>query len=205
MDELSTVLERFRNTLEERGWKDDTSLTPQPGSTSEGGKLITAPQPTALANPHGKPKESGSSPNISQKDKAKLATALATVCELQRQYGKTAGELETLVEGFCWVLGGYPMQKIIDAIGVHIRRSPTIPTPADIEAIINPPRPKPDWPAYIALMKRIADGHFALSDERRFISECESYAKQSLREGNAEYQEAQQAIQSYQRLQIEGD
>lgn len=130
---------------------------------------------------------------------------LATVCELQRQYSKTAAELETLVEGFCWALSGYPIKTIIDAIGVHIRLSATIPTPADIEAIINPPRPKPNWPAYIALMKRISDGHFALSDERRFISECESYAKQSLREGNEEYRNAQETIEQYRQLRIEAN
>lgn len=106
-----------------------------------------------------------------------LAKTLARICALQQQYGKTEAELETLVEGFCWALSDYPMQTIIEAIAKHIRKTPTIPTPADIENIINPPPPKIDWPLYIEIKKRLREGNvYVDSDEKQFIRNCEDLA-----------------------------
>lgn len=149
----------------------------------------------------GLPKETDSPKNTSEmklSDKALLAKTLARVCALQQQYGKTEAELETLVEGFCWALADYPMESIIDAIGRHIRKSPTIPTPADIEAIINPPAPKIDWPLYIELKKRLRDGRsYVDQDEKRFIRNCEDLAILRQRNEMENYSSAQGQLENH--------
>lgn len=150
--------------------------------------------------PHdGLPRETDSPPNIERKlsDKELLTKTLARVCALQQQYGKTERELETLVEGFCWALDGYPMGTIIDAIGKHIRKSPTIPTPADIEAIINPSPPKIDWPLYIELKKRLREGGIYVSqDEKQFIRNCEDLAILRQRNEMENYSSAQRQLEN---------
>lgn len=89
----------------------------------------------------GSEKASGSSLSTSVKhslqEKAQLTAALAKVCVLQKRYGRTEAELETLVEGFCWVLGDFPMPDILIAIAQYVRNHTDIPAPADIIAIIN--------------------------------------------------------------------
>jgi hypothetical protein len=174
----------------------------QPGKAS-----LPMPHPNS---PHGLLKASDSPPNIgsrlSASDKERLTITLARVCALQGQYGKTAAELETLVEGFCWVLGGYPIQAIIDAIGTFIRTNRDIPKPADIEAVINPPPPKIDWPLYIELKKRLREGNVYVDrDEKQFVRNCEDLAIIRQRGEMASYNDAQRQLETHQRQLLAHD
>ncbi len=209
MDDLSQVLQRFHDTLKETAWNKDSSPTPQHGSTSDAGSPtipMTSPvskgslQTIPSGNHPGMLKATDSQQNTGKRlnasDKELLAITLSRVCALQGQYGKTPAELETLVEGFVWVLGHHPIQSIIDAIGQHIRKSRDIPAPADIEAIINPPPPKIDWPLYIELKKRLRDGNVYVDrDEKRFIQNCEDIAILRQRGEFAAYNDAQRQIE----------
>lgn len=65
-----------------------------------------------------------------------MAEILSQVCALQKQYGKTQAELETLVEGFSWVLADYPMPKIIKAFREYVISHSDIPAPSDIIKLI---------------------------------------------------------------------
>jgi hypothetical protein len=146
-------------------------------------------------NPSGFQQQTHTSPNThSQEDKNRLAKTLAIVCSMQQQFGKTAAEFESMVEGICFSLPDRSMDQIIHAIQKYVKKSNSIPTAADIENIINPPRPKPNWPAYIALRKRISEGHFCLSTEREFLAECDRYARENLKEEQDNYNEAQRQI-----------
>jgi len=213
MNELSKALESLEVTLKERVWDIGSSPTPPLGSISAGGNLTTANRaPTSTAslpnphpsNPHGSQKASVSLPStelrLSASDKERLTITLARVCALQGQYGKTAAELETLVEGYCWVLGGYPIQSIIEAIGKFIRTSRDIPKPADIEAVINPPPPRIDWPLYIELKKRLREGNVYVDrDEKQFVRNCEDLAIIRQRGEMASYNDAQRQLETHQR------
>lgn len=75
-------------------------------------------------------------------EKAQLAELLSQCCALQKQYGKTPAELETLVEGFSWALADYTMQQIITAMREYVRNASDIPAPADIIKIIEAEREK---------------------------------------------------------------
>lgn len=134
----------------------------------------------------------------SPQEKASLAATLTMVCALQQQYGKTQAELEILVEGFSRVLKHYPMHFVIDAIEKYTLKNPNIPAPADIEAIINPPAPKIDWPLYIELKKRLREGNvYVDQDEKKFIRNCEDLAilRQKSEMGN--FQEAQKQLENH--------
>lgn len=110
---------------------------------------------------------------------------LRRVCDLQKQYGKTESQLETMVEGFAWVLTDFTMDRIIWAIGEYIRAKSDIPAPADIHLILNPPKPvwKPDWAYYVALKRKIAvELYFPYSDEREYLRRCEEFSRNKLRD-----------------------
>lgn len=55
---------------------------------------------------------------------------------LQKAYGKTKNELETLVEGFAWALEGHDIEDITQAMRIYIKRQSDIPAPHDIIKII---------------------------------------------------------------------
>lgn len=55
---------------------------------------------------------------------------------MQKAYGKTPSELETLVEGFSWALADYTMQNIIKAMREYVLNNSDIPAPSDIIKII---------------------------------------------------------------------
>jgi hypothetical protein len=213
-------LERLQKQLQEKRW--NSSATQLPGLTKSDGKPLPEPETVlppemlisslpatlgqaakvVLDKAHGLPKEIDLQPNTGPKphskmDKARLSQALSRICALQQQFGKTAAELETLVEGFCWILSDYTMDAILGAIAQFVKKKPQIPTPSDIEAILNPPLPKPDWAAYVALKKSVQEGNYLMPDERRFLRECEEYAKKHHDEEMDNYRTAQSQIDQH--------
>lgn len=222
MEPLSQQLERLGKALKERELKDATSQVQRDGSTASDGKTMPEPEtilpkemlitslPATLGTAasqvvqgvaNGTLRPTVSPQNMMQKhsasDRKRLALALGKICQLQRQYGKTEAELEVLVEGFCWILPDYTMEAILGAIQQFVRKRADIPTPADIEAILNPPLPKPDWAAYVALKKSIHEGAYLLSDERKFLRECEEYARKHHAEEMENYRSAQLQIETH--------
>lgn len=124
---------------------------------------------------------------------------------MQKQYGKTAAELETLVEGFCWALEGYEIDEILNAMRQYVARKNDIPTPSDILNIIDPP-PAPVQPlsgaVYIEIKKRMRSDVYVTIAEREY---CQSYENQEMakcRGGTPELRQAQAEVESYSRLQL---
>lgn len=97
-------------------------------------------QANSPVNPHGNPRERGLPTSIEKtlnaRNKAQLAEILSQLCALQKQYGKTQAELETLVEGFSWALADYAMPEIIKAMRKYVLTASDIPAPADVIKII---------------------------------------------------------------------
>jgi len=98
---------------------------------------------------------------------------------------------------FQLVLAEYPFQRIREAFIEHVSRKPELPTPSDIVNIIEPPKPKPDWAAYVAIKKRAHEGDYIYPDERQFISQCEQYAVSRMAEDVDDYRSAQREIEAY--------
>lgn len=112
-------------------------------------------------------------------DKARLAIALSQVCALQQAYGKTRAELETLVDGFCWAMEGYSMESIINALQHWVRglRKTTIPTPADLLNIIDPPKEPLTACVYMEIKKRSREGEYIYPKERDY---CDAFEAQEV-------------------------
>jgi len=109
-----------------------------------------------------------------QQDKMQLTMALAQVCELQKQYGKTAANLETLVEGFMWLLDGTPMDKVLDAMKTYMLSHNDIPTPSDLLKIINPPEEPLSKAVFIALCQAKERGEYLTPTERKYMRDYEN-------------------------------
>lgn len=180
MEQLSQALERMQNTF--KTLEHPQPMQP-PGSTdadgnpnttklrdsgSSLGEVAVIDQPSSPPSPSGTRKGSVSQQSTLHKpsEKQALALALSKVCALQKQYGKTQAELETLVEGFCWVLGGYPMERILDALAQYVRRNSDIPAPSDLANIIDPPPQEISAAYYISLRERGLEGQYLTKEER---------------------------------------
>jgi hypothetical protein len=170
------------------------------------GQIISRP-------PNGKPLPQESSTKSSEakyskEDKARFTVTIMQVFQMLKEYGKQGQDFDVIVQGFLLFFErkGYPMDRIIDALFIHLDRSKEIPTPMDIENIINPPPPKIDWPLYIELKKRLREGNvYVDQDERQFIRNCEDLAIIRQRGEMASYQEAQRQLQAHQQTMLSYD
>jgi len=193
---LTTEHERVLGALE-------TAMIPDPTLKTLGETL------PALPSQNGSQQQTNTSPSThNQADKNELAKTLAIVCALQKQYGKTPAEFELLVEGFSRVLKYYPMKQIIEAIDKFTLKNPGIPSPADIETIINPPLPKIDWPFYITLNKKRIDSnynYYLSPEEKQFMRNCEDLAILRQRGEMENYDNAQRQIEQHKALMITSD
>lgn len=122
-----------------------------------------------------------------------------------KEYGKQGMDFDVIVQGFLLFFErkGYSMDIILDALFRHLDRSKEIPTPMDIENIINPPPPQVDWPLYIELKKRLREGNvYVDQDEKRFIRNCEDLAILRQRGEMENYNLAQRQLESHQHAQL---
>lgn len=93
-----------------------------------------------------------------------------------KKWGTTPSELEAMVDGYARFLSHLTIEQVAAAWSVHMLKGNEAPTPAEIEAIINPPEPKPDWSAYHGLKHQQKQDMYLTPKERKYISWCESYA-----------------------------
>lgn len=177
---------------------------PAPDIPRSLGSLVATVRPGL---PDGSQKEIASPPNTKPKhnasDKKRLSQCLAQVCALQRQFGKTEGELETLVEGICWAIPDHPMDAVLDAIKVYIRNHSDIPAPNDLLDILDPPPPVYTAAMYIQIKKNLRAGNVFVDDDEKAY--CRAYEKQEMAKvhgGSQEYRDAQRALEEYSQRQI---
>lgn len=106
---------------------------------------------------------------LNARSKADLVILLRQVCALQKAYGKTAEELEILVEGFAWLLAEFNMYEIKDAFKKYILNHNDIPTPHDILEIIKTARiPQVGEPTIEKLLHYRASGiNLSIRDKQR--------------------------------------
>lgn len=134
------------------------------------------------------PKENGlqkkSSTEISilpwkDEEKSALAEIIGNVFDLQKQYGKTTGQLENIVKGFLWAMKAYEPKEVIRGFGQYILSHSDMPTPFDIRQIIDPVQEpwRPDKSYYIKLQEIFKrDGPYGLNeDEIEYIQLYEAY------------------------------
>jgi hypothetical protein len=69
-----------------------------------------------------------------------MTLLISQICALQKTYGKNQAEIETLADGFCWILTDYDIDEIRAAMRDYILTKSDIPAPADILSIIKEKR-----------------------------------------------------------------
>lgn len=216
MNELEKALERIsilRKEREQKQSKLQDGLKKEDGSTSfqplqshlnhvlvsKTESQATQVAKTPLGAQNRKESLLSTEGKLSGESMSRLTLALGRVCALQKQYGKTTAELETLVEGFAWVLGEYKIDVILDGIAKYVRRSSDIPAPADIMNIIDPPPQKLSGAVYISLKKQLIDNIFTTDEERAYIAAYERQEMDKLRGGSQELHDAQEEVKRYQK------
>lgn len=202
MEQLLTALERIGNLRKERPSKSVLSPTSPHGLISADGKQSTSAltrtqQQVPMVHHHaanGTLKPTASLPITilveDQNGQKQLIMTLSQVCRLQHQYGKTEAELKTIVDGFVTFLGHYPFAVIMQALKKFVLTHRDIPAPSDIEAIINPPEPRPDMAVFLSLQKQSRDGAYLTPDERDYMRKCERYALRHHADQTREYEDA---------------
>lgn len=110
--------------------------------------------------------------------------AIAQTMAVTRVYGKTAGEIETMVEGFAWVLGHRTIAEASPAFKAYLKKNNQMPTPSDIEEIIDPPREELSASVYVAIKKRAAQGEHIWGDDREYIHAFEAQEMAKMRDGS---------------------
>jgi hypothetical protein len=120
------------------------------------------------------------------KDKAEMAVVLGQLLDIQKSYGKTTGQLENIVAGFCFALAPYTLEAVMRGFAEYMRNKADFPAPADIVKIIDPKPPewKPDKSYYISLKElHKLHGPYGLDNEEiEYIRRYEEHMKQEARE-----------------------
>jgi len=211
MDELNQVLERMRIAFEEKN--KNTLHMPLHGSISEGGNLTTASHNTnqnqmtsrseqKMPSSEGLKNTNNLSANPS--DQAKLCELLAQCYDSLNTYGKTPEQLENHTAVFLMILGDYSFEKIKAALVQHMKQSSSIPTPADIENIINPPPQPLSTSMYVKIMKECTvGGKFLYGDKKEFVEAYEAQEMKKARGGSMELKEAQAQIEQHKQQYLE--
>lgn len=86
-------------------------------------------------------------------DVVALSAELGASLVSQRTYGKQGEDIRVLTKVFLDDLKAYEPVKVLLAIKQWRKTDPNFPTPADIEAILNP-KPKFDYAVYQRLLDR---------------------------------------------------
>lgn len=79
--------------------------------------------------------------NWTQEEKQEIVKAFTVMATIQKNYGKEI-DIKATLQAWEYILGEYPADKVLAAMNRYMRKSSDIPAPADLIAIIDPPKPK---------------------------------------------------------------
>lgn len=173
---LWKALRDLKSTLNE---VEQVQPTQQPGSISEGGKLITAPLErqsgisTALSLTESpQAKTSCGQPSPQQPDL--IAELISAAWLAFPRYGEDESHLIAKIKMFQMVLAEYPDSEIKRAFKIFLKEGSAFPIPADIVRIIEPPKEKLSAMLYFQLKRHQAQGHYIWDDrEKEFMQKFE--------------------------------
>lgn len=79
--------------------------------------------------------------NWTPEDKQEIVKVFAVLATIQKNYGRQIEMRETLQAWEC-VIGDIPANQVVAAMQAYMRKSSDMPTPADLIALITPPKAK---------------------------------------------------------------
>lgn len=102
------------------------------------------------------------------------------------------------------ILGDYSFERVKNALVQHMKQSSSIPTPADIENIINPPQQPLSTAMYIKIMKDCTvGGKFLYGEKRDFVYAYEAQEMKKARGGSEDLRDAQAQIEHHKQQYLE--
>jgi hypothetical protein len=100
---------------------------------------------------------------------------IGQVMAVQKTYGKSAADLETIVEGYCRFLQTFSMIEIESALEKYILSHDDLPSPSSIAQIIDPSLAPLSNSVYIEVCAKIRAGTTYVTDaERAFKNRYEA-------------------------------
>ncbi len=109
----------------------------------------------------------------SNEDQKKL-TRLVTACyEGLNTYGKSPEQLEASIMLMQMTLGRFQYDTVREAFSIYLQTGSTMPTPADIIKIIEPPIPEKKWCkiTFLEIRRKKRENVFVSLDEERYLND----------------------------------
>jgi len=111
-----------------------------------------------------------------------LAMALTFAYKAQNTY-KEPLDLEDRIEGWKFILEDeYSIEQVLWALKKFLKNNPTMPVPADMIAILNPPKPRITEAQYVQAQKWQERNGYPVFSEAKDIIEAYNAQEQELRE-----------------------
>lgn len=126
-------------------------------------------------------------------DKKKL-TRLVTACyEGLNVYGKTPEQLEGSIMLMQMTLGRFDYETVREAFSIYLQSGSTMPTPADIIKIIEPPVPEKKWckVTFLDIKRRKRENQFVSLAEDKY---CDDFIRASVSSNSDDREELNAAI-----------
>ncbi len=79
--------------------------------------------------------------NWNEDEKREILKAFTVLATIQKTYGKEI-DIKGTLQAWEYVMGEYPAAAVLSAMQAYMRKSSDMPTPADLIALISPPKPK---------------------------------------------------------------
>lgn len=114
-------------------------------------------------------------------DKIKLTRLVAACYEALNVYGKSPEQLEASIMLMQMTLGRFDYEKVRDAFSKYLQYGATMPTPADIIKIIEPPVEPRKWcgATFVDIKRRTREGQFITNAENKY---CEDFIQARIKE-----------------------
>lgn len=106
----------------------------------------------------------------SEEDSIKLTRLVTTCYEALNVYGKTPEQLEAIIAIFQMDLEDYEYSVVRQAFKVYRKTNSTMPTPADIIKIIEPPKEKKEWckVTFLEIKRKKRENVFTTNEENQY-------------------------------------
>jgi hypothetical protein len=79
--------------------------------------------------------------NWTNEEKTEILKAFTVLATIQKTYGREIDTKATL-QAWEYILGEYPANRVLKAMQLYMRQSSDIPSPADLIALMEAPKPK---------------------------------------------------------------
>jgi len=167
MKSLSEALKNINHTAEPLTKSKDLLNMQVHGSITEAGKMNTT-----LPNSQSQNQSTSEQRKLSDcpQSQSRLTSLLLICFDTLDTFGKEPEQLANLAESFRFILGRFTIEQVESAFRAYMESSTSMPKPADIVKIIEPPVEPRKWcgATFIDIKRRKREGQFITLDEEKY-------------------------------------